>query len=159
MEAEELKKIKQALNAYCSYRERSLNEVKEYIKKFRLEPIDEDKIICELIENNIVNDYRYAQMYVSGKFRINGWGREKIAFSLQQKGIPQHIIEIALQAIDDEDYENVALKLLKKKQKETKKTSSPFELRKKMFAFLKSRGFESELINDLLNAHFRLSDM
>ncbi|GCD78479.1 hypothetical protein JCM31826_19610 [Thermaurantimonas aggregans] len=159
MDTEELKKIKKSINAYCSYRERSLNEVKNYIKKFRLEPIDEDKIICELIENDIVNDYRYAQMFVSGKFRINGWGREKIAYNLQQQGIPQHIIEIALQAIDEEDYENVALKLLKKKQKESKKTSSPFEIRKKMFAFLKSRGFESELINDLLNTHFRLFDM
>ncbi|MFN4299362.1 MAG: regulatory protein RecX [Thermaurantimonas sp.] len=158
MEAEELKKIKQALSVYCSYRERSVQEVKMYIKKFRLEPMDEDKIICELIENDVVNDYRYAQMFVSGKFRINGWGREKIAFNLQQQGISQNIIQIALQVIDEEDYENVALKLLKKKQKEIEKTSSPFELRKKMFAFLKSRGFESELINDLLNAHFHFSD-
>lgn len=158
MDGDELKKIKQAVNAYCSYRERSVKEVKDYIKKFHLSIVEEDKLICELVENDLVNDYRYAQLYVSGKFRINGWGREKIAYHLQQQGIPANIIEIAMQAIDDEDYQNIALKLLLKKQKELKNATSPYEVRKKMYAYLRSRGFESDLINSLLNTHFHLSD-
>ena len=36
------------------------------------------KILNILVEENFINEVRYAKTYCRGKFRINKWGKQKI---------------------------------------------------------------------------------
>ena len=151
MESHELKSVKKDVLRYCSYRERTSGEVLEYLKKFRLNPVDEGKLMCELIENDVVNDFRFAKMYVSGKFRINGWGKDKISYHLRSMGISDTLVRLALEEIDDEDYRCLAKKFIEKKRNDLVNKSSTTEINRKIFNYLKSKGFESEFISSLLS--------
>ncbi|MFN3952675.1 MAG: regulatory protein RecX [Thermaurantimonas sp.] len=150
MESHELKSVKKDVLRYCSYRERTSGEVLEYLKKFRLNPVDEGKLMCELIENDVINDFRFAKMYVSGKFRVNGWGRDKIAYRLKAMGLSDTLIKLALEEIDEEDYTSLAKKFIEKKRLDLRNSKSSAEINKKIFNYLKSKGFESDLISHLL---------
>lgn len=150
MESDELKAAKKALLHYCNYRERTTKEVREYLKKFPLKSLEAEILLCELIENDVVNDYRFAKMYVSGKFRINGWGKDKIAYYLRSFGISDSIIAIALEEIDDEEYRSLAKKFVEKKQKDLGKKDLSKDVYKKIFNYLKAKGFEKELISSLM---------
>ncbi len=150
MESHELKSVKKDLLRFCSYRERTSGEVLQYLKKYRLSPVDEGTLMCELIENDVVNDFRFAKMYVSGKFRVNGWGKDKIAYRLKAMGLSDTLVKLALEEIDDEDYTSLAKKFIEKKRLDLGNVKSDAEIHKKIFNYLKSKGFESDLISHLL---------
>lgn len=150
MVSADLKVVKKAVLKYCAFRERTTKEVKEYIKKFRLSSLDEGNLLCDLIESDVVNDFRFAKMYVGGKFRMNGWGKDKIAYHLRSLGISDTIIDLALEEIDDEDYKCVAKKFVDKKRSDLGSEISKADANKKIFNYLKSKGFESDLILSLI---------
>ena len=64
-----------------SRREHSKHELKnKLLKKFDIPDLI-DEVITKLIENNLINDSRYAQMYVLVRKR-KGFGPKKIEFEL-----------------------------------------------------------------------------
>ena len=84
----------QALDV-ISRREHSEKEIKnKLLKKFdNAEIVDE--VISKLIKNNLINDVRYAQMYVLVRKR-KGFGPKKIQFELMTRGINDSISSIAI---------------------------------------------------------------
>ena len=68
----------QKLKHYCAYQERCHNDVKEKLYKLGVWKKEHDEIIAALIEENYLNEERFAIAYAGGKFRINNWGRTKI---------------------------------------------------------------------------------
>lgn len=106
-----LEKIKQ----YCGYQERCHSEVKDKLYSYGLQKNEVDKIISQLIENNYLNEERFAIQFAGGKFRIKNWGRKKIQYELQQKSINSFIIKIALKEINEEKYLETLQKLAQTK--------------------------------------------
>jgi regulatory protein len=86
---------------------------------------------------------------VSGKYRIKKWGRNKIKAHLKQKDVPQVCINSALKTIDEELYFENLKGLADRKWKEKK--GNDFEKKVKVQQFLSSRGYEFDLIHDVLN--------
>ena len=76
---EALKKIKH----YCSYQERSHREVMDKLYTFGLYKSEVNEILSNVIENNYLNEERFAIQFAGGKFRIKQWGRKKIQYELQ----------------------------------------------------------------------------
>ncbi|KFD38493.1 regulatory protein RecX [Schleiferia thermophila] len=146
MDTDKLKTIRKSLTKYCSYRDRTLVEVKNYIKRFSLTQLEEDSLILELVESNLVDEYRFARHYASGKFRINGWGREKISYNLRQKGFSESIIRIALSEIDDEEYQIVLAKHIRAKKRQIHLKPGDERGKNKIIRHLISKGFEYELV-------------
>jgi len=54
-----------------------------------------------LIEENYLNEERFAILFAGGKFRIKQWGRIKIKYELKQKQVSDYCIKKALAAIDE----------------------------------------------------------
>lgn len=130
---------------FCAYQERSESEVKR--KLFEL-GADSDltlKIIASLKENGFLDDERFSRLYASGKFRIKQWGKNKIRAELRMRKIHERFIKQALEEINEEDYMNTIRRLVNKKEKSVK-GKNPKEKTQKIFHFLLSRGFESDLI-------------
>src|ERR1700741_430415 len=63
---------------YCAYQERSQQEVREKLYEWGVYPSVIERIVSKLIENNFLNEERFAIAYATGKLRQKGWGRNKI---------------------------------------------------------------------------------
>ena len=142
-----LPKIKQ----YCSYQERCHSEVKDKLYAYGLNKAEVEEAICKLIEANYLNEERFAIHYAGGKFRIKKWGRVKIKYELKQKQVSGYCIKKALSAIDEKDYLHTLEKLADTKLKIIKGEKNIFIKRNKLQSFLRLKGFENDLINDLVN--------
>jgi regulatory protein len=143
---EALKKIK----SYCTYQERSHNEVKAKLYSYGLYKVQTEEILSALIEENHLNEERFAKQYAGGKFRMKEWGRRKIEYELQQKGVNKVNIKLGLKEIEEAQYLVVLQKLALKKWKEL--SGQQYLVRQaKTTAYLLQKGFEPALISNVIN--------
>ena len=134
---------------YCAYQERSQQEVRDKLYEMGLWSNDVEELIAELIQTNFLNEERFALAYVSGKFKIKKWGKIKIKQGLKLKKVPDKMILNALKTIDYEDYlETIAMIAEKKASLITEK--DPYKRKYKLVSYLMSRGFETDLVNEVL---------
>jgi regulatory protein len=135
----------QKLKHYCAYQERAQQEVKEKLFSLGASRIQRDEIMVALIEENYLNEERFAVAYAGGKWRIQQWGRTKIKYELKQRQISDYCIRKALAQIDDESYLKVLEKLLLDKYG-TLKNLQWIARKKRTMDHAVSRGFESSLV-------------
>ena len=135
--------------SYCAYQERSQFEIRNKLYEWGLHQRDVEEIISELIELNFLNEERFALAYSLGKFRIKGWGKIKIRQGLKLKRIPDKLIIKSLKSIEYDDYLMMLKKILQKKSN-TISEKDPFKKRYLLSRFATSKGYESDLIADLL---------
>jgi regulatory protein len=105
-----------------------------------------EEIISILIENNYLNEERFAKLFAGGKFRMKHWGRKKIQYELQQKGVSSYLIKLALKEIEEEAYNKTLQKLAAEKWKSLLK-QPVISKQAKTYAYLLQKGFEPALIN------------
>ena len=75
------------MKKYCSYQERSHADVNKKLYELQLDAELRDEITYELIQQNFLNEERFARAIVRGKFRMNDWGKIKIKQQLKQHHI------------------------------------------------------------------------
>jgi len=141
-----LPKIKQ----YCAYQKRCHSEVKEKLFSLGLHKNDVEEIISKLIEDNYLNEERFAIHFAGGKFRIKQWGKIKIKYELKQKQVSEYCIKKALNEIDTEDYYITLEKLAEIKLQSLKGEKNIYIKRKKLQEYLRMKGYESYLISDFI---------
>ena len=134
---------------YCAYQERCVKDVRDKLKTFDILEEEKTKILDYLLDNRFVNDERFAKSFVRGKINQSGWGVNKIRFHLIQKGIDKDIIDEAIGQTDNEVYRQRLIDILKAKSK-TIKAESDFEKKRKLAAYAMQKGFESNLIWEVL---------
>lgn len=134
---------------YCAYQERAQQEVRDKLYEWGLWPEAVENIIAQLISNNFLNEERFSKAYVLGKFRQKGWGKIKIKQGLKLKRVPDVLIRKALSQIDGDDYEKTLIEILTRKSR-TITEKVPFKRRYKLQQYAYSRGFEADIINDIL---------
>ena len=94
------------LQNYCAYQERCHQEVQQKLRGMHMIPEAIDHIVVELIQNNFLNEERFAKTYVSGKFRIKKWGRRRLTLELKKRNVSKNNINQALNEIDAHEYRN-----------------------------------------------------
>jgi len=118
---------------YCGYQERSHTEVKE--------------LLSTLIEENYLNEERFATMFAGGKFRMKQWGRVKIKYELKQKRVSEYCIKKAMKEIDEDDYLKTLEKLASVKWNSVKGEGvNHFVKMSKTTDYLVQKGYEMELV-------------
>jgi regulatory protein len=137
------------LEHYCAYQERCTCEILAKLKFWKVNENHFGPIISKLKENNFLDDERYARAYARGQFRQNKWGKKKIFFELNHKAIPDAIIQAGLHEIGDEEYRQVLKDLILKKNSEIK-NKKHLNIRWKIINFVQSKGFELDLILDII---------
>ena len=136
---------------YCAYQERCHSDVKEKLYDLGIRKKDYNEIIAALIEENYLNEERFAIAFAGGKFRINKWGRIKIKYALKQKQVSAYCIKKALKQIDEEEYLKTLQKLFEEKLKTLKSEKNIFIKKRKLQDHLLQKGFESDLIREMIN--------
>ena len=137
-----LKKIKH----YCAYQERSHKEVAQKLYRYGLSKIEQAQMLSTLIEENYLNEERFAIAYAGGKFRINHWGKNKIKYELLQKQVSAYCIKKALAAINVTDYDTAGKKLIADKTLLLKNETNIFTKKTKLQNYMIGKGYEYELV-------------
>jgi regulatory protein len=138
------------LQKYCAYQDRCHQEINIKLYEWGFPKDDRDEIIVKLIEDNFLNEERFARSFTRGKFKIKKWGKQKIKYQLKQKGIGDKLIEIAQEEIEEGEYFTVLEDLIKKKYKSIN-DNNKFSKQNKVVNYMFSRGFEPELVWKYIN--------
>ena len=129
-----------------SRREHSRYELMQKLNKRYPEtrPLIEE-VLDKLIVNNILDDERFAEMYINSRAR-KGFGPKKIEMELSSKHVESFIISSSLEAYDNW-IENAKKELLKK-FKGIVPMDYQSKIKQKQFLF--NRGFSTQIIDKVL---------
>jgi regulatory protein len=104
-----------------------------------------------LIEENYLNEERFARQFAGGKFRMKKWGRVKIAYELKQKRISSYNIKMAMEEIDEDQYQAVLKKMAEERWKKMK-DEQHIVRQAKTYQYLLQKGYESNLIKAVITS-------
>ena len=141
----------QKLKHYCTYQERSHYEVKQKLYELGVRTNDHDEIIASLIDEDYLNEERFAIQFAGGKFRMKQWGKKKILYALREKKVSDYSIKKALAEINEDDY-LVVLKKLAEEKYNLLKNEQPMDRKKKTIDYLIQKGYEYENVNNALSS-------
>jgi regulatory protein len=136
---------------YCAYQERCHTEIWAKLQEWGIYGDEANHIVLFLLENNYLNEERFAKAFAGGKFRVKKWGRSKIKRELKHRQISDFCIAIGLKEIDPEDYTKTLHEVLQK-QIDKSKIKHPILLKQKVFQYAMQRGYESDIIQDVLKS-------
>jgi len=139
------------MERYCAYQERCHKEVHQKLYEMRMIPVAMDQIIDHLLRNNFLNETRFAQAFVRGKFRTKKWGRNRIVNELKMRQISKFNIKIALKEIPDSEYYKTFDALVEKRLQQLASEKNLQKKRKKFADYLFYRGWEPELVYGKIN--------
>lgn len=142
---------KAKIEAYCAYQERCQYEVGLKLFAWGITGEQQDQLISDLISNRFLDEERFAEAFVSGKFRIKRWGRIKIRQHLKQKHISEYSIKKGMASIDLDDYYASILYLAERKSADLQSENDLWQKKAKIIRFLASKGYEQDLIYDAVN--------
>ena len=140
-----IKEATQKLEFYCSYQERCHNEVIEKLRSLKMTSEEIDQIVVHLIQNNFLNEERFACSFARGKHNIKYWGKVRIVNELKFRNISKYNIDKALQEISIDTY-LANFHFIAKRNWESIKETNPTKKKKKFCDFLLRKGFESNLV-------------
>jgi regulatory protein len=137
---------KSKLEFWCAYQERCQFEVDAKLNTWNFSYEERDQLISHLISNNFINEERFAEAFVSGKFRIKHWGRNKIKQHLKQKRISDYSIRKGMKEIDPDEYWETLLHLTERKLNEKKTGEDIWQRQARTQRYLSAKGYEFDLI-------------
>lgn len=135
---------------YCAYQERCQFDMERKLKEWNVDQELWDEIIVTLIEQNFINEERFAQAFTNGKINIKRWGKIKIKNELKARYISDYSINKALENIDKEKYILNLQELIQRKEAIIL-AKNHYEKRLKLMHYLYSKGYETDLINEELD--------
>ena len=138
--------------ALCARQEYCCSEIREKLRKWNNDEETSQNVIARLLEEKYIDEKRYSEFYVRDKFRFNKWGKQKIVWQLRMKQIPEEYINLALETINNEEYNNMLSAILKEKAR----SLGNIDVMKKkasLMRFAASRGFKIDEIIPLVE-HF-----
>jgi regulatory protein len=139
----------QKIKQFCAYQERCHQEVKEKLYTYGLYKEETEGLIARLIEENYLDEERFAFQFAGGKFRIKHWGKKKIEYELRGRQVSPYCIGKALAQITEADYLETLEKLATDKYNIVK-GPDPFVTRAKVTDYLLQKGFEPDSIRETL---------
>ncbi len=112
---------------------------------FSINTYEKEELMVYLIENNFLNEERFAQSFTRGKHNYKKWGKVRIVNELKARNISSTIIKIALKEINDSLYLET-FEELANKHWESITESNFMKKRKKFCDYFLRKGWENELI-------------
>ena len=134
---------------YCAYQERSHKEARNKLFAYGLYPAEVEQTLTRLITEGFLNEERFARAFAGGKFRMQKWGRYKIKRALEGHGLSSRCVQRGLQEIEGAAYTKVLRSLLRRKL-DAVKDENPLKARHKAGVFAIGKGYEPELVWEIL---------
>lgn len=138
------------IERFCAYQERSPYEVRMKLSRKGLSEEILDKTIAHLISKRFLDEKRFVEAYVHGKFAIKGWGVNKIKAGLRAHKIPETLISFGLTQLETEATKKVLEQWLSKKRQSLRNEPESPKKNAKIIRFLLTKGFEMDQILSLI---------
>lgn len=137
--------IYKKIGTYCAYQERCHSEVRSKLISLGCYGDDLENTLALLVEENFINEERFAIHFAQSKFHQKNWGKIKIASALKFKKISPFCIQKALQSIPEIDYLESIKSILQKKLSDF---NPPYSFQEKSNAshYALQKGYEPDLI-------------
>ncbi len=139
------KEALQKLERFCAYQERCHDEVVSKLYSLKMTSDEIDSIVVQLIENNFLNETRFACSFARGKHRIKNWGKIRITNELKMRNISSTNINLAFKEISAEEYAETFENLSERCWNNIQEKNN-LKKRKKFCDYLLRRGYESNLV-------------
>jgi regulatory protein len=120
------------------------------MKRWGMDKDVQERVVARLVKERYIDNERYARAFVKDKIRYNKWGQRKVRQALWLKRIDEDIQQRVLDEMDEKEYLDVLIPLLKQKRR-TIKANSDYELNQKLVRFALSRGFDFSIIRQCLD--------
>lgn len=133
------------LEHYCSYQERCHLEVVQKLRTLGMIPQAIDLIMVHLIDNNFLNESRFACSFARGKHRIKSWGKIRIINELKSRHISKFNVDLALKEITENEYW-ITFEQLANRKWEMITEKNALKKRKKFCDFMLRKGFSSAMV-------------
>ncbi len=114
-------KILKQMVAHCVKAERCVWDVENKLKKAGLNDKAVIRSIQFLVENDYINEARFARCLTNDKLRFNHWGRKMIIRELRRRKVPEVCIQEAIGQIDENESAEILSKLLRERYKGLKR--------------------------------------
>lgn len=102
-----------------------------------------DEILNEFREKKYIDESAYARAYIRETYRNKKWGAARMRMELKKRGVPDVLIEHALEdEIPDDQFETMRL-LVQKNHKRFLRESDILKRRKKIFDHLVRKGYSA----------------
>lgn len=141
--------VKIKMEFFCSYQERCHKDIESKLFTYKLLEPEKNEIIVHLIDNNFLNETRFAQAFARGKQRIKSWGRIRIVNELKFRGISTYNIKTALKEFTETQYLET-FHTLADRNWESIRENNTNKKRKKFCDFMLRKGYESNLVYEKL---------
>ena len=152
MSVENHERLRQVALTYLGRRERTVAEMRLRLER---EGADEDAIglvLDELAADALLDDARYARLFVEDNRTLEGWGSERIERELRARGVDPELAGAALGAGEGEGELDRALALLRRRFPDPPRDR---RARDRALGVLVRRGYDSEVAVDALAVHAR----
>ena len=133
------------LEYYCSYQERCHQEVVQKLYDLGMKSHEIDAIVVQLLQNNFLNEERFARSFARGKHHIKNWGKIRIVNELKFRHIAVPNIKLALTEISEAQYQETFHKIAERHW-ETIRETNVTKKKKKWCDYLLRKGWESNLV-------------
>lgn len=138
------------LMQFCTYQDRCHQEVEKKLDSLGMYQEAKAHIIAQLIQDNFLNEERFAQSFARGKFRIKKWGKLRIVRELKLRQVSAFNIKTALKEINEVEYQKTLNELVDRKFKDVGAKLTQAN-KQKIFRYAAYRGFENHMIYEAMN--------
>lgn len=138
------------LTAICAKGEHCLHEMRQKMERWQIDEDTQQRVLEYLISEKYIDESRYARFFINDKIKYNKWGKKKIEQALWLKHISTDKYKEYLDGIEDHNYEENLLPLLKTKIKNTK-GKNDYEIKMKVIHYALQRGFSYEQANHCID--------
>ena len=144
--------IKQKAFRLLGRRQHSSSELRRKLwnKDYEQKLIDE--VIEDLSKNGYIDDTEFIRVFMAEKSKTKNWSRKRIKSELIKRGLDSKLIDkILSEQYSESDFDNASTVAKKKVEVLTKRNLEKKELRTKLSTYLFSKGFDYELIKDVVD--------
>ncbi|GGH66213.1 MAG: RecX family transcriptional regulator [Bacteroidetes bacterium] len=144
------------IKKFCAYQERSQKQVRERLQKMGLIEDAINLLISECIQENYLNEERFARAFVRGKHKIKKWGRKRLELELKKHEVSDYVMRKAMSEIDDDSYDDQLQELAEKRWNSVTEPNR-FKKGKKVVDYLLRRGYESSAVWEVVHSFINQS--
>lgn len=149
----QIKIFTEKARALCASREYCISDIKSRLETWGVHTSDTQEAIIEiLISEKFLDEQRYASAFARDRLRYNKWGKIKIEWSLKMKGVAGECITEAMAGIDDDEYREIAERLIQSLAK-SKKAENKQLLKAKILKSMQAKGFEYSVTGDIVRRY------
>lgn len=134
---------------YCALSEQCETAVRQKLINWGATAEDIETVVASLRNDDYLNDMRYARAYAESKILQQHWGRQKVLYQLRLKHLPKEAIAESMKQVNEETYLAILSDEAEKKMRALGGEPTP-DNRRRLLAFLASRGFTADEINRVI---------